>query len=247
MVKPRNSVRIIKSDSATPTARTIERLSANMATQIRIGHRIVSLTSVRLLQVQGNLRAMSKGLSISPPPGSQVPKRHPKAPPEGTLLGSHNQDCFGCGASHPTGLHLTAYAGSDMTITAKFTVSEHHQGAPGLAHGGLLSCAFDEALGKLMWLIREPAVTGKLETIFLLPVQVGKTLYIKAEIFGQDGRKVYCRAEGRIDSETGPIAVEAAAIYITVPLEHFVNNAPEGFREALFGINGKTPELEINP
>ena len=126
------------SESATPTARTIEMLSANSAIQMRIGHLIISLTSVRLLQVQGNLRAMSKGLSITPPPGSQVPKRHPKAPTEGTLLGSHNQDCFGCGASHPTGLHLTAYAGSDMTITAKFTVSEHHQGAPGLAHGGLL-------------------------------------------------------------------------------------------------------------
>lgn len=208
---------------------------------------------VRLLQLQGNLRDMSnsssgsRGLSISPPAGAKVPERHPKAPAAGTLLGSHNQDCFGCGASHPTGLHLTAYAGADMTITAKFTVTEHHQGAPGLAHGGLLSCAFDEALGKLMWLVREPAVTGKLETLFLTPVQVGKTLFIKAEIVGQDGRKIYCRAEGRIDSETGPVAVEAAAIFITVPLEHFINNAPEGFREALFGMNGKTPELEINP
>ena len=53
-----------------------------------------------------------------------------------------------------------------MTINAKFTVTEMHQGAPGLAHGGLLSCAFDEALGKLMWLVRQPAVTGKLETLF---------------------------------------------------------------------------------
>ncbi|MFM7542139.1 MAG: PaaI family thioesterase [Actinomycetales bacterium] len=194
-----------------------------------------------------NSSSSSRGLSISPPAGAKVPERHPKAPAAGTLLGSHNQDCFGCGASHPTGLHLTAYPGADMTITAKFTVTEHHQGAPGLAHGGLLSCAFDEALGKLMWLVREPAVTGKLETLFLTPVQVGKTLFIKAEIVGQDGRKIYCRAEGRIDSETGPVAVEAAAIFITVPLEHFINNAPEGFREALFGINGKTPELEINP
>jgi acyl-coenzyme A thioesterase PaaI-like protein len=194
-----------------------------------------------------NSSSGSRGLSISPPAGAKVPERHPKAPAAGTLLGSHNQDCFGCGASHPTGLHLTAYAGADMTITAKFTVTEHHQGAPGLAHGGLLSCAFDEALGKLMWLVREPAVTGKLETLFLTPVQVGKTLFIKAEIVGQDGRKIYCRAEGRIDSEIGPVAVEAAAIFITVPLEHFINNAPEGFREALFGMNGKTPELEINP
>ncbi|MEY3098759.1 MAG: hypothetical protein RIS32_550, partial [Actinomycetota bacterium] len=62
-----------------------------------------------------------------------------------------------------------------MSITAQFTVTDLHQGAPGLAHGGLLSCAFDEALGKLMWLVREPAVTGKLETSFLAPVPVGST------------------------------------------------------------------------
>ncbi len=188
---------------------------------------------------------MSRRLSIEPPAGAKVPPRHPQAPVPGTLLGSHNQDCFGCGASHPTGLHLTAYAAEGMTITAKFTVGEHHQGAPGLAHGGLLSCAFDEALGKLMWLVRAPAVTGKLETSFLIPVQVGKTLYITAEIVGQEGRKIYCRADGKIGSTEGPVAVEAAAIFITVPLEHFIDNAPESYRASLFG--SAAPELEINP
>ena len=190
---------------------------------------------------------MARIASTTPPADAVMPLRHPKAPAIGSQIPSHFGYCFGCGELHKTGLHLIAFAGKELDLSGKFTVTENHQGAPGLAHGGLLSLAFDEALGKLMWLIREPAVTGKLETVFLLPVQVGKTLFIKAEIFGQDGRKVYCRAEGRIDSEDGPIAVEAAAIYITVPLEHFVNNAPEGFREALFGINGKTPELEINP
>ena len=118
---------------------------------------------------------MSCGLSINPPEGTPVPPRHPQAPVPGTLLGSHNPDCYGCGASHPAGLHLIAYSGEGMSINAKFTVTELHQGAPGLAHGGLLSCAFDEALGKLMWLVRQPAVTGKLETSFLLPVPVGTT------------------------------------------------------------------------
>ena len=192
---------------------------------------------------------MSRGLSITPPAGARVPPRHPRAPVVGALLGSHNQDCYGCGASHPTGLHLVAYAGEGMTVTAKFTVTEHHQGAPGLAHGGLLSCAFDEALGKLMWLVREPAVTGKLETSFLIPVQVGTTLHIQAEIVGQEGRKIYCRAAGHLGSLTGPVAVEAAAIFIVVPIEHFIDHAPEGFREALFGPGAKSPgtEFEINP
>jgi predicted thioesterase len=78
-----------------------------------------------------------------------------------------------------------------------------------------------------------------------MPVQVGKTLYITAEITGQEGRKIYCRAEGRIGGVDGAIAIEAAAIFITVPLEHFIDNAPENYRANLFG--SAAPELEINP
>lgn len=192
---------------------------------------------------------MSRGLNITAPVDAVVPPRHPQAPVPGTLLGSHNPDCYGCGASHPAGLHLVAYSGEGMTITAKFTVTEMHQGAPGLAHGGLLSCAFDEALGKLMWLVRQPAVTGKLETSFVAPVPVGTTLFIRAEIIGQEGRKIYCKAEGRINSDTGTLAVEAAAIFIIVPMEHFISNAPEGFRNILAGRTDLSidTEFEINP
>jgi acyl-coenzyme A thioesterase PaaI-like protein len=148
-------------------------------------------------------------------------------------------------------LRLVAYSGEGANITATFTVTENHQGAPGLAHGGLLSLAFDEALGKLMWLIRSPAVTGRLETDFLIPVPIGTTLHIAAEITGQHGRKVYTSAVGRLNSSEGEIAVRAAALFIIVPMEHFINNAPDGYFEEL----AKTPELltfvdpnfEINP
>lgn len=109
---------------------------------------------------------MSRVASTIPPEGAQVPERHLKAPPPGSIIPSHFGHCFGCGDLHPTGLHLVATAGEVMDLTATFTVTLDHQGAPGLAHGGLLSLAFDEALGKLMWLIRAPAVTARLETDF---------------------------------------------------------------------------------
>ena len=180
-----------------------------------------------------------------------IPERHPKAPPIGSKIPSHFGHCFGCGELHPTGLHLVAYAGADADITAQFTVTENHQGAPGLAHGGLLSLAFDEALGKLMWLLRAPAVTARLETDFLKPVPMGSTIHITAKITGQVNRKVYTSAEGRLNSPDGPLVVRAAALYVIVPMEHFLNNAP---KEYLAQIS-KTPELmafadpdfEINP
>ena len=194
---------------------------------------------------------MSRGLSINPPAGAKVPQRHPQAPAPGSLLGSHNQDCYGCGASHPAGLHLIAYSGEGMTINAKFTVTELHQGAPGLAHGGLLSCAFDEALGKLMWLIRTPAVTGRLETDFLLPVPMGRTLYIDARITGQAGRKIYTQAEGRLDSPTGEIAVKASALFIAVPMEHFIKNLTAQYKDHLVKhpelMAFVDPDFDINP
>ena len=194
---------------------------------------------------------MSRVASTTPPEGAIIPDRHPKAPEIGTKIPSHFGHCFGCGELHPTGLHLVAHAGAGADLTAEFTVTENHQGAPGLAHGGLLSLAFDEALGKLMWLIRAPAVTARLETDFLKPVPMGTTIHITARITGQVNRKVYTAAEGRLGGADGEIAVKAAALFVVVPMSHFLENAPKEYLEHI----AKTPEIlafvdpefEINP
>jgi acyl-coenzyme A thioesterase PaaI-like protein len=194
---------------------------------------------------------MSRVASTIPPDGAIIPERHPEAPATGSKIPSHFAHCFGCGEKHPTGLHLVAHVGKAMDITAEFVVSENHQGAPGLAHGGLLSLAFDEALGKLMWLLRAPAVTARLETDFIKPVPMGSKLFITAEITGQVNRKVYCSAVGRLNSPDGEIAVRAAALYVIVPMTHFLQNAPADYLQAI----AKTPEVlafvdpnfDINP
>lgn len=164
---------------------------------------------------------MSASSTTVPPPGTGLPERHPEAPPAGTLLSPHYTHCFGCGPEHPTGLHLQVVVGEGLSIRSTFTVAEHHQGAPGLAHGGLLATAFDESLGFLNWLIHTPAVTGRLETDFLRPVPVGSTLHIDARMTGMSGRKIWTTATGRLDGWDGPVAVEAAALFIAVDLEHF--------------------------
>jgi len=194
---------------------------------------------------------MARIASTTPPPDSVMPARHPKAPVIGSQIPSHFGYCFGCGELHKTGLHLIAFAGEGLDLTGKFTVTEKHQGSPGLAHGGLLSLAFDEALGKLMWLIRTPAVTGRLETDFLLPVPMGRTLYINARITGQSGRKIYTQAEGRLDSPTGEVAVNAAALFISVPMEHFIKNLTEQYKDHLVEhpelMAFVDPDFDINP
>jgi acyl-coenzyme A thioesterase PaaI-like protein len=148
-------------------------------------------------------------------------------------------------------LHLVAHVGEGADITAEFIVTENHQGAPGLAHGGLLSLAFDEALGKLMWLLRAPAVTARLETDFLKPVPIGTRLYITARITGQVNRKVYSEAEGRIGGPDGEIAVRAASLFVIVPMKHFLENAPADYLETMRKnpelLSFVDPEFDINP
>ena len=194
---------------------------------------------------------MTRVASTVAPPDAVLPVRHLKAPAAKSQIPSHFGHCFGCGELHITGLHFTAIAGENLDLTGKFTVTENHQGAPGLAHGGLLSLAFDEALGKLMWLIRTPAVTGRLETDFLLPVPMGRTLYIDARITGQAGRKIYTQAEGRLDSPTGEVAVKAAALFISVPMEHFIKNLTEQYKDHLTQhpelMAFVDPDFDINP
>lgn len=194
---------------------------------------------------------MSRVASTTPPPGSSLPDRHPKSPATGSELPSHFKHCFGCGDLHPTGLHLKAKVEEGLSISAQFTVTENHQGAPGLAHGGLLSLAFDEALGKLMWLLRAPAVTARLETDFLAPVPIGTTIYISARITGVQGRKVYSEAEGRLNGPDGVLAVRAASLFIVVPMKHFLENAPAEYIAAIKAnpelLSFVDPEFNINP
>ncbi|MEU3512174.1 PaaI family thioesterase [Streptomyces longwoodensis] len=162
--------------------------------------------------------------ALQPPADAVAPVRHPDAPAPGELLGAHYEHCFGCGGGQPHGLHLEARAGEGVTIAAEFTVRPAHQGAPGLAHGGVLASALDETLGSLNWLLRTIAVTGRLETDFVRPVPVGTTLHLQAEATAVAGRKIYATATGRIGAPDGPVAVRADALFVEVKVDHFVQH-----------------------
>jgi acyl-coenzyme A thioesterase PaaI-like protein len=178
------------------------------------------------------------------------PVRHPDAPAPGELLGAHYGACFGCGDDQPHGLHLQARAGEGVSLTAEFTVQPAHQGAPGLAHGGVLTSALDETLGSLNWLLRTIAVTGRLETDFERPVPVGTTLFLEAEVTAVAGRKIYSTATGRVGGPDGPVAVRADALFIEVKVDHFVDHGrQEEIRAAMSDPDQvrRARAFEVNP
>ncbi len=136
-------------------------------------------------------------------------------------LPSHYTYCFGCGGDHPTGLHLTMSGGGDR-VEGYFVVTEHHQGAPGLAHGGVVAAAMDEGMGFLLYLIASPAVTAHLEVDYRRPVPVGSRLELAGEVDRVEGRKIFARMTGSVGGE---VAVEGKALFLKVGLEHFIPHA----------------------
>lgn len=178
------------------------------------------------------------------PAGAILPERAPHAPRLGDQIPSHFASCFGCGPDHETGLHMLMYAGADLSVEGSFTVTQHHQGAPGLAHGGLLSAALDEVLGSLNWLLGDPAVTGQLQCEFLKPVPVGSVLHMRAQILGKERRKIFAVATARLNGKDGPIALVANAIFIQVSIEHFLQNAD---RSVIESTKPGARDFEVNP
>jgi len=147
---------------------------------------------------------------------------------ERTPLPSHAPKCFGCGPDNPCGLGLRAWQDGDE-VRGVVTFSEHHTGAPVFAHGGAVATALDDCLGFLMYLIGEPAVTGKLEVTFRKPVTIGTEYKLHAKFDHRDGRKIYNSIDMR-DSEDEVVA-EATGLFITISIEHFTSTLPDNWRE----------------
>lgn len=147
-------------------------------------------------------------------------------PPPGTALPRHFAGCFGCGDLEG-GLRLRFTTGPDLTVTSTFTVPTHHQGAPGIAHGGVIAAVFDETLGVLQaFFPDERAVTANLSITYRRPIPVGSELHLTGSVDGREGRKLTVSGAARLDSAGGPVAATATGLFVFVPEEHFAPYAP---------------------
>jgi acyl-coenzyme A thioesterase PaaI-like protein len=110
------------------------------------------------------------------------------------------------------------------TYEAEVTFGPHHQGGPGIAHGGIVGAALDEACGLLATWHRFPTVTARIAIRYRKPAPINRPLRVRARVDAERGRRIEISAELRDGDE---LLAEADGAFLHVPLEHFLAT-PEG-------------------
>jgi acyl-coenzyme A thioesterase PaaI-like protein len=119
---------------------------------------------------------------------------------------------------------LPAGEGAD-TYSSAVTFGVQHQGGPGIAHGGIVGAALDEACGLLATWHRFPTVTARIAIRFRRPAPINVTLRATARVTGERGRRIEIGGELRDGADD--LLAEAQGTFLHVPLEHFLAT-PEG-------------------
>lgn len=118
------------------------------------------------------------------------------------------------GSASPWGLDVELLRESDR-IVATVELRSAHEGAPGRAHGGIVAALFDDVMGFVLGMIKQPAFTGELCVRYTAPTPLFRTLECRAWPSGRDGRKILIDAE-LVDVAAGVRCATASAVFIAV-------------------------------
>jgi acyl-coenzyme A thioesterase PaaI-like protein len=113
---------------------------------------------------------------------------------------THHELCFGCGQANLFGLQLEMERQGER-VHGRFFLKQDHQGPPGLAHGGIVATALDEAMALLLHDEGIHAVTERLEIALERPAPVGQFVDLEARVVERERRRVLLRAEATSDGE----------------------------------------------
>jgi acyl-coenzyme A thioesterase PaaI-like protein len=93
----------------------------------------------------------------------------------------HLSDCYGCGAANPLspGISLTIVG---HEAHARVCFGSHHQGAPGLVHGGLLALLLDETMGTVPLDRRGIRLTTDMTIRYRRPTPIAIELLCRARV-----------------------------------------------------------------
>lgn len=127
--------------------------------------------------------------------------------------------CFICGEKNPAGLHVHFYEQDDGTILGKFTGQDVHQSYPGRMHGGVITAALDETIGRAIMMRYGEAVWGvtvELNVRFLQPVPLGAPLTIIGRITSDKSR--IFEGAGELLLPGGAVAADCVGKYVKMDI-----------------------------
>ncbi len=135
------------------------------------------------------------------------------------LRTDHYPFCWGCSLG-TGGLEFEWRLAGD-SLEADYVVPERLQGAPGMAHGGIVAALLDEACGQVVRPELSPAVTSRLEVRYIAPVPVEEPIRVSAQIIELEAKRA--TAEGSILDGSGLLLAHARADLTLVRPEHFLS------------------------
>jgi len=126
------------------------------------------------------------------------------------------------GNASPWGLDTEIHREGD-DIVAYVTLRAAHEGAPGRAHGGVVSALFDDIFGFVQGVVGITAFTGQLTITYRAGTPLHTRLACRVRAGEQNGRKVIMTGELTV-VDTGQLVAEAHSVFITVDREVLVNS-----------------------
>jgi acyl-coenzyme A thioesterase PaaI-like protein len=123
---------------------------------------------------------------------------------------THHELCFGCGSANLFGLQMELEPEGDA-VRGRFFLKQDHQGPPGMAHGGILSSALDEAMSLVVWSQGIRALTARLEVDLLAAVPVGVFVEVEARLESRQAGKVWAVASA---SEESRVVARGRALFV---------------------------------
>lgn len=129
------------------------------------------------------------------------------------------KSCLVCGYENDFGLHMSFYETEDNLVVGTLNGSFQHQSYPERMHGGLITAALDETIGRALWLVERDIydVTTEINVKFRKPVPLGKELYVVGEIVRNTSR--IFEGAGKITDETGAVYATATGTYFKIKSE----------------------------
>lgn len=123
--------------------------------------------------------------------------------------------CFVCGRENPHGLGVEFFDDGEYVWT-DFTPADHHQGWPGVLHGGIVSAVLDETIGRVAFLYDRWVQTAKLEVRFKRPAPLGQRLRATGELT-RDARRLMEMQGALTVADTGEVLAEATGTFLRLP------------------------------